>query len=100
MRSASTLDQIASTAADHLKRALGNPVHTYEDTGRRDIIGNPVYARHFQGVLDGYVAVRPFVQYRKHVREIAAAGQTAMGVPKLYRPVDPDTGDYFGRRQA
>lgn len=92
----STIEQLPRDAATYYRQALSNQVYRYSKIGRKDQLGNDVYQRTFQGEPDGFVAITPYAKYRKAVLDYARKGIT-MGVPKLYEPVDPETGYYWGR---
>lgn len=92
-----TLEQLPASAEAYYRDSLskrGTPFD-YEYTGRRDAVGAKVYQRLFDGELDGFSALMSYQTFVSRVEE-AAKYSSSMGIPRFYRPVDPDTGRYWG----
>lgn len=92
-----TLEQLPVSAEAYYRDSLSpkNSPYTYEYTGRRDAVGARVYLRVFQGESDGFSALMSYQTFVARVKE-AAKHSSSMGVPRFYRPVDPETGNYWG----
>lgn len=91
----STLQQLPRTAREYYDSLFRGSPYDYEDTGQKDQIGGRVYARSLNGKPLGYVAVLPYNDYARRVKE-AAKRSRSMGVSRLYRPMDPETGLDWG----
>lgn len=92
-----TLDQLPASAAAYYRDSLNSGVYTYEYTGRRDSLGAKVYERIFDGVGECFSALMPYQTFVARVKD-AAKRSSSMGIPRFYRPVDPETGRYWGEK--
>lgn len=92
-----TLDQLPESAAAYYLDSLSkrNTPYDYEYTGRKDAAGSKVYRRLFQGEGDGFSALMSYQTFVARVKD-AAKRSVTMGIPRFYRPVDPETGQYWG----
>ena len=92
-----TLEQLPASAEAYYRDALSkkDSPYTYEYTGRRDAVGAKVYRRVFQEESDGFSALMPYQTFVARVKD-AAKHSSSMGIPRFYRPVDPETGRYWG----
>lgn len=92
-----TLEQLPTSAEAYYRDSFSkkNTPYTYEYTGRRDVVGSKVYLRVFEGDSDGFSALLPYKTFVARVKD-AAKYSSSMGIPRFYRPVDPETGRYWG----
>ena len=90
-----TLDQLPASAEAYYRDSFRGTPFTYEYTGRKDAVGSKVYTRVFQGEEVGFSALMSYRTFVSIVKD-AATRSGSMGIPRFYRPVDPETGRYWG----